>query len=83
MMGHKICFYGEIWLIIPKLSLLPLLICSTVFSDNTINMAVYYETYFIRNEKTYFLSNEYHELITELCQAKYMLSLSASSKDAN
>ena len=29
MMGHKICFYGEIWLIIPKLSLLPLLICST------------------------------------------------------
>ena len=29
MMGHKICFYGEIWLFIPKLSLLPLLICST------------------------------------------------------
>ena len=28
MMGHKICFYGEIWLIIPKLSLL-LLIWST------------------------------------------------------
>ena len=28
MMGHKICFYGEIWLIIPKLSLLPLLIWS-------------------------------------------------------
>ena len=26
MMGHKICFSGEIWLIIPKLSLLPLLI---------------------------------------------------------
>ena len=22
MMGHKICFYGEIWLIIPKLSML-------------------------------------------------------------
>ena len=22
MMGHKICFYGEIWTIIPKLSLL-------------------------------------------------------------
>ena len=29
MMGHKICFYGEIWLFIPKLSLLPLLIWST------------------------------------------------------
>ena len=29
-MGHKICFNGEIWLIIPKLSLLPLLIWSTV-----------------------------------------------------
>ena len=26
MMGHKMCFYGEIWLIIPKLFLLPLLI---------------------------------------------------------
>ena len=25
MRGHKICFYGEIWLIIPELSLLPLL----------------------------------------------------------
>ena len=29
MMGHKICFYGEIWLIIPKLSLLSLPIWST------------------------------------------------------
>ena len=29
MMGHKICFSGEMWLIIPKLSLLPLLIWST------------------------------------------------------
>ena len=29
MMGHKIGFYGEIWLIIPKLPLLPLLIWST------------------------------------------------------
>ena len=29
MMGHKICLYQEKWLIIPKLSLLPLLIWST------------------------------------------------------
>ena len=29
IMGHKICFYGEIRLIIPKFSLLPLLIWST------------------------------------------------------
>ena len=29
MVGHKICLYGEIWLIIPKLSVLPLLIWST------------------------------------------------------
>ena len=35
MMGHKICFYGEIWIIIPKLSLLPLLILSTVKQDMT------------------------------------------------
>ena len=25
MVGRKVCFYGEMWLIIPKLSLLPLL----------------------------------------------------------
>ena len=30
MMGHKIRFYGEIWIIIPKLSMLSLLIWSTV-----------------------------------------------------
>ena len=29
MMGHKICFYEEIWIIIPTLSLLLLLIWST------------------------------------------------------
>ena len=34
MMGHKICFYGEIWLIISKLSLLPLLIWSTDICAN-------------------------------------------------
>ena len=28
MMGHKICFYGEIWLVIPKLSLFLVLIGS-------------------------------------------------------
>ena len=30
MMGHKIYFYGEKWIIIPKLSLLPLLNWTTV-----------------------------------------------------
>ena len=29
MIGRKICFYAEIWLIFPKLNLLFLLICST------------------------------------------------------
>ena len=29
MMGHIICFNGKIWIIIPKLFLLPLLIWST------------------------------------------------------
>ena len=29
MMGYKICFNGEIWIIIPKLFLFPLLIWST------------------------------------------------------
>ena len=37
MVGHKICLCGEIWPIIPKLSLLPLFILSTVvleFADS-------------------------------------------------
>ena len=36
MMGHKVCFYGELWLIIPKLSLLSPLIWSTdpPYKDN-------------------------------------------------
>ena len=29
MIGHKICFNGEILMIIPKISVIPLLICST------------------------------------------------------
>ena len=33
MMGHKIYFGKEIWLIIPKLSLLPLLIRSSAVPD--------------------------------------------------
>ena len=33
MMGHKICFYAEIWLIIPKLSLIPLPIWTTGEGD--------------------------------------------------
>ena len=33
MVGHIISFYGEIWLIIPKISLLPLLIWSTETFD--------------------------------------------------
>ena len=40
IMGHKICFYGEIRLIIPKFSLLPLLIWSTddsIFVHGNVN----------------------------------------------
>ena len=32
MVGHTICFNGEIWLIIPKLSLFPLVIQSTAWN---------------------------------------------------
>ena len=32
MMGHKICFNEEIWIVIPKLSLLLLLIWSTAYN---------------------------------------------------
>ena len=38
MMGHKNVFYGEIWLLIPKLSLLPLLIWSTEFLSTPIGV---------------------------------------------
>ena len=34
MLGHKICLYGEIWLISPRLSLLPLLISSTALDSS-------------------------------------------------
>ena len=39
MVGHKICSNGEIWLIIPKLSLLPLLIWST--AKGSLEIVVY------------------------------------------
>ena len=38
MMGHKICFYEEILIIIPKLSLLLLLIWSPAYTDVLLNM---------------------------------------------
>ena len=37
MIGHKISFYGEIWLIIPNLALLLLLIWSTMASFSSQN----------------------------------------------
>ena len=40
MMGHKICFYGEILLIIPKLSLLLLLIWSTGICSSSVSEVV-------------------------------------------
>ena len=36
MMAHNIPFKGVIWKIIPKLHILPLLICSTAYSNNNI-----------------------------------------------
>ena len=35
MIVHTICFYGKIWIIIPKLSLLPLRIWSAVSDLNS------------------------------------------------
>ena len=35
MVGHKKCFYGEMWLIIPELSMLLFLIWSSALSSNT------------------------------------------------
>ena len=37
MIGHKICFYGEIQIINPKLSCLPLLIWSTALGTTEID----------------------------------------------
>ena len=39
-MGHEICFYGEIWLIIPNISLLPLFICGMCKSISYIFLQV-------------------------------------------
>ena len=49
MMGHKICLMGEIWLIILKLSLLPLLIWGTAFLFHSILTAEY--TFQVLNRK--------------------------------
>ena len=43
MVGHKICFYGEIWLIIPKLFLLPFLIWSTAIGT-AVQRSMQFET---------------------------------------
>ena len=39
MVGHKICFYGEIWLVIPKLSLLPLLSGALVENEQRLSFS--------------------------------------------
>ena len=36
MMGHKICFNGEIWLIVPKLTLLPVFIVFVLGSGESL-----------------------------------------------
>ena len=50
MMDHKICVYGEIWLIMPGLSLQPLLIWSTepVLWNSAIRMGFFFQN----NSKT-------------------------------
>ena len=45
MMGHKICFSGEIWPIIPKLSLLLLLIWSPDPDEAAYNELPYFFGY--------------------------------------
>ena len=45
MMGHKIFFNGEIWIIILKLSLLPFLIWSTGKAKQTLKMCKLIKTY--------------------------------------
>ena len=61
MMGHKIHFYGEIWLIILKLSLLPLLIWSAVVLKTILrllflplNEKVFWETVLMRGHNISF-----------------------------
>ena len=39
MMGHKICFSGDLWTIIPKLSLLPFLIGALLCCGNIRDIA--------------------------------------------
>ena len=44
MMGHKICFYGKIWLIISKFSLLFLLTKFAISNYTGRNYSVFVET---------------------------------------
>ena len=64
MKGHKICVCDKIWKIIPKLSLLPLLIYSTAIAKNKHNSGLCgsYGSYF----KFSFFSNFYSTLFIRL-----------------
>ena len=68
MMGHKIRFFEEIWIIIPKLSLLLLLIWSP--GDGSYKQS---EHVFIENEKTLPLNYLQYPLLTGAVGSKKQL----------
>ena len=87
MMGHKICFYGEVWIVIPKLSLLPLLIWCTGISACSLCHVLSHFNKFLSSANKYLFEKKmkpnvitcmftqmYHNL-SQCYQAKIMLLL--------
>ena len=92
MMGHKICFYGEVWIVIPKLSLLPLLIWCTGISACSLCHVLSHFNKFLSSANKYLFEKKdeakcYHMYVhTNVSQFKPMLSsknyaLTPASKD--
>ena len=77
MMGHKICFYGEIWLIISELSLLPLLIWSTdIKFVNCTNSYTIFSLWFVfpvSEMVILFVNQKGAESITRHCKDKDLI----------
>ena len=82
MVGHKICFYGETWLIIPKSSLLPLFIWSPVECTVEPYSLKYKQIVVIATDDTIYASNDtiYASLLKQLYQLNASLAIKLTAR---
>ena len=72
MMGHKIGFYGEMWLIIPQLSILPLL-PGALLRNKTLFSSQGKVTYF-RHEFLEAVNDCWSHIVLTYCSGLFMKS---------